>query len=273
MLGPSLLGRFAPGLQAALIHPDAAPFLGVLSQLGVILYMFLVGLELDLGAMRARAAATIAISNAGIIVPFALGVGLAWTIFESTLHPVCHSPSFALFVGVSMSITAFPVLARILGDRGLQRTPLGIMALTCAAIDDVTAWCLLAFVVSVMQTKAGGACADRGIDSRLHRADVDRRPARHDGAGAAARAIKPHRGAKPDASAGGACCCRRWPPSSSASTPFSARSCLARSSRTTARVARHVRDRIEDVVRVMLLPAFFAFTGLRTEIGLLERRE
>ena len=128
--------------------------------------------------MRARAAATIAISNAGIIVPFVLGVGLAWTIFDSYAPPGVPFTSFALFLGVSMSITAFPVLARILGDRGLQRTPLGIMALTCAAIDDVTAWCLLAFVVSVMQTKAGGAMAHRGIDGCLYRADADRWPSR-----------------------------------------------------------------------------------------------
>src|SRR6478609_9259665 len=268
ILGPSLLGRFAPGMQAALIHPDAAPFLGVISQLGVILYMFLVGLELDLRAMRARAAATIAISNAGIIVPFALGVALAWTIFESYAPPGVPFTSFALFLGVSMSITAFPVLARILGERGLQQTPLGIMALTCAAIDDVTAWCLLAFVVSVTQTKTGGAVVTVGLTA-LYIAlmlTVGRRVM--------------------------AALVRRLEQSSrigeqsltlllvavllsALATEFIGVHAIFGAFLLGAivphdsTVARHVRDRIEDVVRVMLLPAFFAFTGLRTELGLL----
>jgi len=269
ILGPSLLGRFAPGLQSALIHPDAAPFLGVISQLGVILYMFLVGLELDLRAMRARAAATIAISNAGIVVPFALGVALAWTIVESYAPPGVPFTSFALFLGVSMSITAFPVLARILSERGLQRTPLGIMALTCAAIDDVTAWCLLAFVVSVTQTKAGGAVVTVGLTA-LYIAlmlTVGRRVM--------------------------AALVRRLEQSSrigeqsltlllvavllsALATEFIGVHAIFGAFLLGAivphdsTVARHVRDRIEDVVRVMLLPAFFAFTGLRTELGLLD---
>ena len=137
MLGPSLFGRLAPEAAAFVLPTDSAPFLGIISQLGVILFMFLVGLELDLGVLRTRARTTIAISNAGIIVPFAFGFALASQIYGTYAPAGVDFISFALFIGVSMSITAFPVLARILGDRGLQRTPLGVMALTWAAIDDV----------------------------------------------------------------------------------------------------------------------------------------
>ena len=158
LLGPSLFGRIAPDLQASLLRPDATPMLGVIAQLGVILYMFLVGVELDLHSLRSRASSTIAISNAGILVPFVLGIALAWTIFGEYAPPGVTFTSFALFIGISMAITAFPVLARILEDKGLQRTPLGVMALTCAAIDDVTAWCLLAFVVSVTKATPGERC-------------------------------------------------------------------------------------------------------------------
>src|SRR6185436_529632 len=109
LLGPSLLGRVAPDVQASLLRPDATPLLGVIAQLGVILYMFLVGLELDLHSLRGRARSTIAISNAGIVVPFALGIALAWAIFGEYAPPGVTLTSFALFIGVSMAITAFPV--------------------------------------------------------------------------------------------------------------------------------------------------------------------
>lgn len=157
VLGPSLLGGVAPDLAAVLLPPDTAPFLNLLAQLGVILYMFLVGLELDLDVLKSRATATIAIAAAGIGVPFALGAALASALFDRFAPPGITYASFVLFLGVSLSITAFPVLARILGDHGLQRTPMGIMALTCAAINDVAAWCLLAFVVSVTDASAAGA--------------------------------------------------------------------------------------------------------------------
>ena len=119
--------------------------------------MFLVGLELNAGLIRSRAHATIAISHTSILVPFLLGVTLALWLFPH--YAAGHMPfmSFALFMGMAMSITAFPVLARILTDRKMEDTPLGVVALSCAAIDDVTAWCLLAFVVGVAQAEVGGA--------------------------------------------------------------------------------------------------------------------
>src|SRR5262249_34963332 len=136
---------------------------GVISQLGVILYMFLVGLELNPGLLRARARAAVTISQTSIVVPFLMGAALALVLYPRLSSRDVSFTSFALFVGVATSITAFPVLARILTDRRMQRTPLGVLALGCAAANDVTAWCLLAFVVGVAQAKVGGAFLVLGL--------------------------------------------------------------------------------------------------------------
>lgn len=152
LLGPSLLG---PELSAHVLPPTVAPFLGVIAQLGVVLYMFLVGLELNPAVLRQKAHATIAISHASILTPFLLGATLALLLYPRLSTSDVGFTSFALFMGVAMSITAFPVLARILTDYGMSRTRLGVVALSCAAVDDVTAWCLLAFVVGVVQAQPG----------------------------------------------------------------------------------------------------------------------
>jgi Kef-type K+ transport system membrane component KefB len=157
LLGPSLVGRIAPGVESYLFPESARPALGVVAQLGVVLYMFVVGLEFDAGSLRRRAAPFIFISQASIAVPFLLGCGLAAFIYPALSQPGVPFVAFAMFMGIAMSITAFPVLARILTDRGLTRTDLGIAALTCAAVDDVTAWCLLAVVVGVARATMGGA--------------------------------------------------------------------------------------------------------------------
>jgi len=269
MLGPSLLGRIAPDAQAFVLRPDAAPLLSVIAQLGVILYMFLVGLELDLHALRTRARSTIVISNAGIIVPFVLGIGLAWAIYATHAPAGLTLTSFALFIGISMAITAFPVLARILQDKQMQRTPLGIVALTCAAIDDVTAWCLLAFVVSVTHATSMSPVVTvaltalyialmltigrRVIGAVVARLDASERPGEQGLTLVLAATLL-----------------------SSIATEFIGVHAIFGAFLFGAviphesRIANHVRDRIEDVVRVLFLPAFFAFTGLRTEIGLLQ---
>jgi Kef-type K+ transport system membrane component KefB len=157
LLGPSLLGRVWPEAAAFVLPPSVAPFLGVIAQLGVVLYMFLVGLELNPRVVRERAHATVAISHASIIAPFLLGAALALVLYPRLSSRDVPFTSFALFLGAAMSITAFPVLARILTDHGMQRTPLGIVALGCAATDDVTAWCLLSFVVAVDRAEVGAA--------------------------------------------------------------------------------------------------------------------
>ncbi len=152
LLGPSLLG---PDASAALLPPQVAPSLGVVAQLGVILYMFLVGLDLSAGSLKRRAHLAVATSHASIVAPFVLGSVLALHLYPRLSRPDVPFTSFALFLGVAMSVTAFPVLARILTDRGLARTELGAVALSCAAVDDVTAWCLLALSVGVARAQAG----------------------------------------------------------------------------------------------------------------------
>jgi Kef-type K+ transport system membrane component KefB len=148
-LGPSVLGLVAPQVTAFLFPQTSMTTLGVLSQLGVVLFMFIVGMELDLQHLRERAGAAIMVSHASIVVPFLMGATLALGLFP-TLAPTNTSfTPFALFMGIAMSITAFPVLARILKDRSLDQTPLGTTALACASIDDATAWCILAFVIAI----------------------------------------------------------------------------------------------------------------------------
>jgi Kef-type K+ transport system membrane component KefB len=125
LLGPSLLGQAWPEAAAFVLPPVVAPHLGVIAQLGVILYMFLVGLELNLGVLRERAHTTVAISHASIVLPFLLGTALALILYPRLSHSDVPFTSFALFVGVAMSITAFPVLARIRPICGCTRRAWG----------------------------------------------------------------------------------------------------------------------------------------------------
>ena len=265
-LGPSLLGRLAPTASAYVLPASVAPFLSVLSQVGVILYMFLVGLELDLGLIRNRTHATVAISHASIIAPFLLGTALSLLLYPLVSSSDVPFTAFALFCGVSMSVTAFPVLARILTDRQFHRTRVGTLALTCAAVDDVTAWCLLAFVVSVVNARLGGALRTLGFTLGFIAAMVF--------------VVRPS--------------VRRlvhWQESRTITkgvmtVVFVA---LLVSALVTeaigihavfgafllglviphdSAVARSLAQKLEDVVVVLLLPAFFAYTGMRTQIGL-----
>jgi Kef-type K+ transport system membrane component KefB len=148
-LGPSVLGWLSPQTMTFLFPPTSMTTLGVFSQVGVVLFMFIVGMELDLEHLKERASSAIMVSHASIVVPFLLGSGLALALYPTLAAPNTEFLPFALFIGIAMSITAFPVLARILKDRGLTQSPLGTTALACASIDDVTAWCILAFVVAL----------------------------------------------------------------------------------------------------------------------------
>jgi Kef-type K+ transport system membrane component KefB len=269
LLGPSLLGRLAPDLQAAILPPDIAPVISVIAQLGVILYMFLVGLELDLGALRGSITSTLFISVASIVVPFLLGVVLALGLQESLAPAAIDRASFALFFGVALSITAFPVLARILEDHGLQRTPLGRRALTCAAINDAIAWVLLAFAVSVMQATPSAAVRTAGLTALYIALMLT-----------AGRALVSAAVARLDRSA------RIGEQSvalvlvavllSAVATEFIGIHAIFGAFLFgtiiphDSKVSAQVTERVADIVRVMFLPAFFAFTGLRTEIGLIQ---
>jgi Kef-type K+ transport system membrane component KefB len=266
LLGPSLLGRISPAALGFLLPPSVAPALGILAQVGVILFMFLVGLELDPGVMRNRTQATIAISHASITLPFVLGSLLALPLYPRLSTRDVPFTVFALFLGVSMSITAFPVLARILTDRGLQRTRLGVVALTCAAVDDVTAWCLLAFVVSVVRAQSASALLTVALTAAYIGLLLALRPL----VGRLVRAFDD-----------------RGVSQSVMTVTFVA---LLTSALITeaigihaifgafllgvivphdSRIARQLRVQLEGLVLVLLLPAFFAFTGLRTQMGLL----
>ena len=152
-LGPSLLGLYFPEFSSALFPIQSLGNLQFLSQIGLILFMFIIGIELDLKVLQNRAKEAVVISHASIVIPFALGIGLAYFVYYRFAPAGVAFLPFALFMGIAMSITAFPVLARIVQERGIHKTKLGAIVITCAAADDITAWCLLAAVIAIV--KAG----------------------------------------------------------------------------------------------------------------------
>ncbi|WP_375514970.1 cation:proton antiporter [uncultured Nostoc sp.] len=152
MLGPSLFGLVAPDVAVTLFPPETFPFLNVLSQVGLIFFMFLIGLELNPKYLSGQLEVAVLTSHVSILVPFSLGTLLAVVLYPLVSNASVSFTAFALFLGAAMSITAFPVLARIITENNLQGTRLGTLALTCAAVDDVTAWCLLAVAIAVART-------------------------------------------------------------------------------------------------------------------------
>ena len=152
-LGPSFIGMFFPEYSLFLFPKSSLPNLQFISQIGLILFMFIVGMELDLKTLQKKAHEAIIISHASIIFPFALGMGLAFFLYQSYAPGNINFLSFSLFIGISMSITAFPVLARIVQERQLTKTRIGAIVITCAAADDISAWCILAAVIAIV--KAG----------------------------------------------------------------------------------------------------------------------
>jgi Kef-type K+ transport system membrane component KefB len=167
-LGPSLLGWLAPAFATALFPPATIPFLNLLSQVGLIFFMFLIGLELDPKYLKGNLNVAIAVSGVSILVPFSLATILAIFIYPVLSPPTVSFTAFALFLGAAMSITAFPVLARIITESNLQNTRLGTLALTCAAVDDVTAWCLLALAIAVTRTNHIAAAIPTIFSSLLY---------------------------------------------------------------------------------------------------------
>ncbi len=268
LLGPSLLGWLFPSVSAALFPPSSLALLGMTSQIGLILFMFLIGLELNPSLLKGRARASVAISHASIVLPFGLGVLLALAIRSDHIPAGVSTTAFVLFMGAAMSITAFPVLARILIERRLLRSRVGAIAIACAAVDDVTAWCILALVVSVARatsaistvTTVFGALAYTaamllGVRPLLARAADRTRVGLSQNLVAAVlvgvlvssfitELIGIH--ALFGAFLFG--------------TVFPKRGSLAAA----------LAEKIEDIVVVLLLPLFFAYSGLRTELGLLD---
>lgn len=154
MLGPSLLGLVAPTIVPILFPAAVIGHLKILSDIGLIFFMFLIGLELNPSYLRGQIKTAIVISQVSIIVPFVSGVALALLLYGPLAQPGISFIAFALFLGAAMSITAFPVLARILTEKNLQNTRLGTLALSCAAVDDISAWCILAVAIAVTRTNS-----------------------------------------------------------------------------------------------------------------------
>lgn len=153
VLGPSLFGLLFPGAYGFIFPPESLSTLGLLSQIGLVLFMFVIGLELDFRVFKNKFNETLVISHAGIIIPFFLGILAAKWVYVEYAASTTEFLPFALFIGIAMSITAFPVLARILQERNMMKSQAGILSLASAANDDVTAWCLLAAVIAIV--KAG----------------------------------------------------------------------------------------------------------------------
>ncbi len=273
VLGPSLLGWLWPEALTALFPSTSMPVLKMLSQVGLILFMFLIGLELDPKLLKGRGHASVAISHTSIIVPFALGSAAALWLYPRLSEPSVPFSSFVLFMGVAMSITAFPVLARILTERRLMQSKVGAITITCAAVDDVTAWCLLAFVVSLVRAsnlaQAGWTTlfallyiAAMLLVVRPFLARMGARVASKDGltqnvvAGTLLLLL---------ASA--------WATELIGIHALFGAFLMGAVMPKEGGLAEALAEKLEDVTVVLLLPLFFAFSGLRTQVGLLSTGE
>lgn len=269
VLGPSLVGMYFPEFSAFLFPKESLGNLQFLSQIGLILFMYIVGMELDLSVLRKKAHDAVVISHASIIIPFALGVGLSYFIYREFAPEGIQFTSFALFIAIAMSITAFPVLARIVQERNLQKTKLGTVVITCAAADDITAWCILAAVIAIVKA---GSFASSIYVILMAIAYVF----------LMIKIVRPFLKRIGDLQAG----------KNTINKPMVAIFFLTLilSAYTTEVIGIHALfgafmagaimpentkfrtmfiEKVEDVALVLLLPLFFVFTGLRTQIGLL----
>jgi K+:H+ antiporter len=264
LLGPSFLGWMFPSITDQLFPVDSLPLLNAFSQFGLVLFMFVVGLRLDLSHLSASRRLVVLTSIASIVLPFLLGIGLAMAVRTQFAVPDRLVWPFALFVGLSLSITAFPVLVRIVDEHDLSATRLGTVAIACAALDDVTAWIVLALVTAFARADTASASASvvgvivyaavmLGVTRPvIHRwtariADAEGRMAVLLIAAIASAAATERLGVHP---------------------LFGAFFLGALAPRDQE-VERLVTTRVEPLVAVLLLPLFFAFTGLRTNVHLL----
>ena len=269
LLGPSFVGMYFPAFSHALFPVQSLGNLQFLSQIGLILFMFVIGMELDLKVLRNQAKEAVVISHASIIIPFALGLGLAYFIYKNFAPQGIQFASFGLFIGIAMSITAFPVLARIVQERGINKTRLGTVVITCAATDDITAWCILAAVIAIV--KAGSfissiyiiflAAAYVLIMLKVIRPFLKRVGDLHN--------------TRENLSKPVVAIFFLTLILSAYVTEIIGIHALFGAFMAGAIMPENVKfrnifiEKVEDVALVLLLPLFFVFTGLRTEIGLL----
>ncbi|MCC5639423.1 cation:proton antiporter [Nostoc sp. CHAB 5844] len=271
MLGPSLFGLVAPHLAASIFPPETIPFLNVLSQVGLIFFMFLIGLELNPKYLSGQLEVAVLTSHVSILVPFSLGTLLAVLLYPLVSNASVSFTAFSLFLGAAMSITAFPVLARIITENNLQGTRLGTLALTCAAVDDVTAWCVLAVAIAVARTGNFLGAIPTIIESIVYigfmltvgrwflqrLATYYRRTGRLSQLLLAVIYIAVVASALITELIG-------------IHLIFGA-FLLGAAMPKNADLVRELAVKTEDFVLIFLLPIFFAYSGLRTEIGLLNR--
>ena len=270
-LGPSLLQPLAPAVHAFVFPEGSGQRLYFLSQVGILLFMFIVGLEFDIKAMRSKARSIFIISQASIAAPFVLGIGLAYLLFPDYGPRGQGMLAFALFMGISMSITAFPVLARILQEHGLTRSPLGTMALTCAAVNDVTGWCLLAVVVGLVHSGTGAGAVGTialALLYMLFMRFVVSPFLKHRGSEIVTNAAQLSPGLL--AFAVIALLLSAWITEMIGIHALFGAFLMGIAMPEHNGFKEKLTARIHDVTTVILLPLFFAFTGLRTQVGLLD---
>jgi Kef-type K+ transport system membrane component KefB len=269
LLGPSLLGWVAPNISAALFPVGSLGFLNALSQFGLLLFMFLVGLEFDPKILRGQGHTAIVTSHVSIIAPFFLGTLLSLFLYPRLSDASVTFTNFALFMGTAMSITAFPVLARILAERQMLRSKVGTVAIACAAVDDVTGWCILAGVVLVVRSTGGvmplwltlfGSVAFIGIMVFGVRRFLLRLEPIH----GRAKEITPDIMALIFIMILASGLVTEWLGIHALFGAFLAGVIMPKQHG----LADALAGRIEHVSTVLLLPLFFAFTGLRTSVGL-----
>ena len=269
LLGPCLLGWLAPGFSAALFPSGSLGGIYVLSQIGLLLFMFMVGLELDTKILRKLGHIAVVVSHSSIIVPFVLGAVLAMFLYPRLAGNNLPYTGFVLFMGAAMSVTAFPVLARILGERNLLGTKLGTLTIACAAVDDVTAWCLLAVIISIVKSELNhlpwwqmlpGIFAYCGLMLFVLRPLMSQLIARQSGAKNQHKLIAILLVCMLASS-----WATEWLGIHALFGAFFAGVIIPKENG----FSEDVRKRLQLPVVVLLLPLFFAFTGLRMSVGLI----
>jgi Kef-type K+ transport system membrane component KefB len=271
LLGPSLLGWIAPQFSAYLFPPSSLGFLNALSQVGVVIFMFLVGLGINPKELKHQSHSAVLVSHVSITAPFVLASLLALYLYPRLSDDSVSFTNFALFMGAAMSVTAFPVLARILNERNMMQSRLGTIAIACAAVDDVTGWCILAYIVVLIRAAhettsiwvtLGGILLFavimiygvrfllRGLERTFHKYGE----------------ISENRMAFLLLLALASALCTERLGIHLLFGSFLMGAIMPKE----PKFVRYVLDRFETITITLLLPLFFAFTGLRTNIGLLK---
>jgi Kef-type K+ transport system membrane component KefB len=274
LLGPSLLGWMAPGVSAYLFPSASLGFLNALSQIGVVVFMFLVGLGINPKELKKHGHAAVLTSHVSITAPFVLAAFLSLYLYPKLSDDSVAFTSFALFMGSAMSVTAFPVLARILIERGWLQSRLGTVAIASAAVDDVTGWCILAYIVVLTRTAHSGASIWLTVGGIVVFAVVMIYGVRH-----LLRRFETAYRERSELSENlmalmlllvlGSALCTEWLGLHLLFGAFMMGAIMPKE----PKFIRYVLDRFETITVTLLLPLFFAFTGLRTNIGLVKGHE